>query len=332
MKNIKYILLAILIPFVLLANDDRPPVPYDFLAKKEVQGFIDMMVNKYHFKRSYMTSVLKHAKLDRDTLARYTGRYKVGSTNGPWERYKAHVLDPETLKKAKKFKKKYHRTLQRAAKTYHVDIDYIVGFIGVESKYGEYTGDYNVLDALATLAFHKNRMKKFFKNEFKHLFLFAREKRYSITRLEGSFAGAMGCVQQVPSVARTHRSDFNGDGITDPWDLEDCIGSIAKFMRKNGWKNDRPAAVATNFRGKKGKRFRTLRCTHRKRCSINAINKAGIYPVRKFKESSAYLLKTRNATHDDIYLGTSNFRVLTRYNNATTYGMAIHLIAQSLKN
>ena len=124
---------------------------------------------------------------------------KSGVTNGPWERYKAHVLDEESLAKAKKFKKAYYPTLLRASKDYKVDMDYIVGFMGVESKFGEYTGDYNVLDALATLAFHPNRMKKFFKSEFKHLFLLAREKGYKITQLEGSFAGAMGCVQQVPS-------------------------------------------------------------------------------------------------------------------------------------
>lgn len=143
------------------ANNDRPPIPYNYLAKKEVQQFITMMVDKYHFKRSYMVSVMKKAKLDRDTLARYTGKYKVGTTNGSWERYKAHVLDKESLRKAKKFKKQYHRTLQKAAKQYRVDPDYIVGFMGVESKFGEYTGDYSVLDALATLAFHPNRMKKF---------------------------------------------------------------------------------------------------------------------------------------------------------------------------
>jgi membrane-bound lytic murein transglycosylase B len=275
-----------------------------------------------------MVSVLKYAKLDRDTLARYTGRYKVGTTNGSWERYKAHVLDKESLKKAKKFKKQYYSTLSKASRHYHVDMDYIVGFMGVESKFGEYTGDYNILDALATLAFHPNRMKKFFKNEFKHLFLFAREKGYDITKLEGSFAGAMGCVQQVPSVARTHRSDFNGDGITNPWDLEDCIGSIAKFMHKNGWKNGRVVAVPTTF---KGKRFTKLKTSHRRTLSTKTILKTGIKPKKPFNESKAYLLKTRNRTHDDIWMAGRNFRVLTRYNNSTSYGMAIHLIAQSVK-
>jgi membrane-bound lytic murein transglycosylase B len=245
------------------------------LAKKEVQRFINMMVNKYNFKRSYMVSVMKKAKLDRDTLARYTGRYKVGTTNGSWERYKAHVLDKESLAKAKRFKREYYKTLRRASKQYGVDMNYIVGFMGVESKFGEYTGDYSILDALATLAFHKNRMKKFFKSEFKHLFLFAREKGYDITKLEGSFAGAMGCVQQVPSIARKHKSDFNRDGKTDPWDLEDCIGSIANFMHKNGWRNGRVVAVATTF---KGKRFNKLKTSHRRTIATKNIYRAGVKP------------------------------------------------------
>jgi len=325
---LKKLLLILLIPFYLLANDDRPPVKYDYLAKKEVRNFINMMVKKYHFKRDYMTSVMKHAKLDRDTLARYTGRYKVGTTNGSWERYKAHVLDPVSLKKAKKFKKSYYKTLKRAEKIYHVDMDYIVGFMGVESKFGEYTGDYNILDALATLAFHKNRMKKFFKSEFKHLFLLSREKRYKITELEGSFAGAMGCVQQVPSIARKHKSDFNGDGITDSWDLVDCIGSIAKFMHKNRWIKGATVAVPASY---KGKRFRGLKTSHRKTLALKTIKKHGVKPLKPFYQSRAYLLKNRNLTHDDLWLGAKNFRVLTRYNNSTSYGMAIHLIAEHVK-
>ena len=327
MKLIKILLIA-LIPFMLLANDDRPPVKYNYMAKKEVQRFVNMMVSKYHFKRSYMVSVMKHAKLDRDTLARYTGKFKKNTTVGSWERFKLHVVNPETFAEAKKFKRKHYRILKKAERTYGVDMNYIVGFLGVESRFGTYTGDYSVLDALATLAFHRNRMQKFFKSELKHLFLFAREKGYDITKLEGSFAGAMGCVQQVPSVARRHRSDFNNDGKTDPWDVEDCIGSIASFMHKNGWRNGRVVAVPATF---KGKRFTRLRTSHKKTYATSTIYKAGIKPKKRFPESRAYLLKARNRTHDDIYLGGKNFRVLTRYNNSSSYGLAIHLIAESVK-
>ncbi len=320
-------MLTACIPFYLNANDDRPPVPYDFLAKKEVRNFINMMVKKYHFKRDYVTSVLRSAKLDRDTLARYTGKFRPNTTVGSWERFKLHVVNAETFEEARAFKKKYRKTLDRAKKRYKVDTNYIVGFIGVESRFGTYMGDYNTLDALATLAFHHNRMKKLFKSEMKHLFLFAREKGYDITKLEGSFAGAMGCVQQLPSVARRFNHDFDGDGAS-VWDIEDCIGSIAKFMHTNGWRNGQQVAVPASF---KGKRFTRLKTSHKRTKPLSTLRKHGIAPLKPFHEPKAYLLKTRNKTHDDIWLGAKNFRVLTRYNNSTNYGMAIHLIAQALK-
>jgi membrane-bound lytic murein transglycosylase B len=129
-------------------------------------------------------------------------------------------------------------------------------------------------------------------------------------------------------VARTHHSDFNGDGVTNPWDLEDCIGSIAKFMHKKGWKKGKIVAVATRF---KGKRYTRLRASHKKLRSVKSIKKYGVTPLSPFTETNAYLLKNRNLTHDDIWLGARNFRVLTRYNNSTSYGMAIHLIAKHVK-
>jgi len=327
LKLFKLLLLTTLLAPALFANDDRPPIDYDFLAKKEVRNFVDMMVNKYHFKRNYMRAVLNSAKLDRDTLARYSGKFKKNTTVGTWERFKLHVVNPKTFKEAKAFKKKYRKVLKRAEKKYKVDTNYIVGFIGVESRFGTYTGDYNTLDALATLAFHPNRMKKLFKSEIKHLFLFAREKGYSITKLEGSFAGAMGCVQQLPSIARKFNHDFDGDGAS-VWDIEDCIGSIAKFMRKNNWKKGALVAVPTKF---KGKRYKRLKASHKRTIPLSTILKHGIKPLGRFNEPKAYLLKNRNTTHDDIWLGARNFRVLTRYNNSTSYGMAIHLIAQEVK-
>ncbi len=327
MKYIKLLLLVILLPSFIFSNDDRPPVPYNFLAKKEVQNFITMLVNKYHFKRNYVTDVLSSAKLDRDTLARYTGKFKKNTTIGTWERFKLHVVNPETFKEARAFKKKYHRTLQHAARKYKVDINYIVGFLGVESRFGTYMGDYNTLDALATLAFHPNRMKKLFKSELKHLFLFAREKEHDITKLEGSFAGAMGCVQQLPSIARKFNYDFDGDGAS-VWDIEDCIGSIAKFMHYNKWRNDKIVAIPVKYNGK---RFKKLKASHKRTLALSTIRKAGVQLLEPFPQSYAYLLKLRNKTHDALWLGGKNFRVLTRYNNSTSYGMAIHLIAQSVK-
>ena len=332
MKILKTITLILFIPLMLVASAPKeplPPVPYNFLAKAEVKRFVNMMVKKYHFKRSYMNEVLENAMLDKETLDRYTGKYKINTTNGSWERYKDHVLDENTMQLAKEFKQNYYQTLKRAEKKYNVDMDYIVGFIGVESKYGTYTGDYRVLDSLATLAFHKNRMKKFFKSEFKHLFLLMREENRDIYTQYGSFAGAMGVVQQMPSIQRRFGVDYNGDGVKDPWDLEDAIGIIAKFMHKKGWRKGGVVAVRTNFNGK---RFKKLKTGYKKRFSLTYLKKHGIKPIEPFNEKKAYLLKTRNKTHDDIWMGGRNFRVLTKYNHSTSYAMAIHLIAEHVKN
>ena len=331
MKTIKLITLILITTFTLNATEPKeplPPVPYNFLAKKEVQNFINMMVKKNHFKRAYMEEVIGNAMLDKETLARYVGKYKAGSTNGTWERYKDHVLDDNTLALAKEFKKNYYKTLQRAEDEYNIDMDYIVGFMGVESKYGTHTGDFRVLDSLATLAFNKNRMHKWFKAEFKNLFLLMREQNRDIYTQYGSFAGAMGAVQQMPSIQRRFGVDYNGDGIKDPWDLEDSIGIIAKFMHKKGWVKGAVVAVPTNF---SGTRFKKLKTSHKKKYSVSYLRKKGIKPTEPFNESKAYLLKNRNTTPDDIWMGGNNFRVLTKYNNSTSYGMAIHLIAQSVK-
>jgi len=329
MKLFKRITLTLSIPLLLIANEPKAPVPYDFLAKHEVKNFVEMMVNRNHFKRSYINEVLANAMLDKETLDRYTGKYKINTTNGSWERYKDHVLDANTMQLAKEFKQNYYQTLKRAENQYNVDMDYIVGFMGVESKYGTFTGDFRVLDSLATLAFHKNRMKKFFKSEFKNLFLLMREENRDIYTQYGSFAGAMGAVQQMPSIQRKFGVDYNKDGVKNPWDLEDSIGIIAKFMHKKGWIKGAVVAVPTNFNGK---RFKTLRTSHKKRYSVSYLRKMGIKPTEPFNENKAYLLKNKNKHNDDIWMGGRNFRVLTKYNNSTSYGMAIHMIAQHVKD
>ena len=327
MRLLPLLFTLLLTATLLFANEDRPPVAYDYLSKPNVQRFIRMMHTKYGFDTAYLKRVLGSAKLDRDTLARYTGRFKKNSTVGSWERFKLHVVNKATFQEARDFKRKHYATLKRAARRYGVDMNYIVGFIGVESHFGNYMGDYNILDALATLAFHPNRMQRFFKNELKHLFLFAREKHYTITKLEGSFAGAMGCVQQVPSIARKFSFDFDGDGASI-WDIEDCIGSIAKFMHHKGWRKGKTVAVAAHY---PAKRFRELRTGFKTRYSLKTLRQHHITPVSPFPYTRASLIKLHNATHDELWLGAPNFRVLTAYNASSNYGMAIHKIAQQLK-
>ena len=328
MKTLLTLFLSLLLPIIVTANDDRPPIRYNFLGKAETRRFIDKMVHTYHFKRSYMVEIMKSARLDRDTLARYTGRYKAGSTVGTWRRFKAHVLTPEMLREAEQFQRKHRRILHKAARQYDVPQEYIIGFLAVESRLGTYTGDYRTLDALSTLAFHHNRMQKFFRHELEQFFLMCREQGYDPRKVKSSFAGAIGCVQQMPSVFRRYGMDYNGDGKKDPWAIEDCVGIIARFMHQNGWKNGRQVAVRARY---KGKRFRGLKTGYKHRYSLGTLRKNGITPTTPFRESSASLIKLHDSDHDELWLGARNFRVLTRYNASSNYGMAIHKIATAVK-
>lgn len=322
------IILALLLPFLLYAHEDRPPVPYDFLAQKQTQTFIKRIAKKHGFETAYLRGVLAQAKLDRDTLARYTGRYRKNTTVGTWQRFKAHVLDPDSLEKAVKFKKRYAKVLKKAEEEYHVDAEYIVGFIGVESKFGEFSGEYRLLDSLASLAFHKNRMQKFFRSELEHFFLMCREEGFDPYTIKGSFAGAMGVVQQMPSIYRKYGMDYNGDGKKDPWSAEDGIGIIARFMHQNGWKQDAQVAIRADF---KGKRYKGLRTGYKTSYTLSKLRNFSVTPKTPYHFRKAKLIRLRDQNYDELWLGAPNFRVLVRYNPSSNYAMAIHKIAQHVK-
>jgi len=300
---------------------------YQFLEDKNVQNFINKMVTKHHFDRVHLEYLFRNAKLDRDTLARYVGKRKPNTTDGSWVRYKTKLLDDKSIAYYKEQKQKYIRVLEKASREYKVPINIIVGFLAIESKFGKYSGDYSVWNSLVTLSFFNNRKRRYFYSELGEYLLFCREQNYDPLILKSSFAGAMGNVQQMPSIARRFLIDYNRDGKKDPWSMSDAIGSIAKFLRSKNWEYGGDIAIKSNF---KGKRYRGLRVGYNRRYSIKELEKYSIKPIKEFNSNYAYLLKLKDKTKDEIWLGAKNFRVITRYNPSTNYGMAIFKISQKL--
>ncbi len=329
MKSLVKILFFVIFVNILYAQSQRVPLSKssDFLSIPKAQKFIDMMVKEEGFEREYLETVFRNSFKDEKTLKRYSGRYKAGTTSATWISYKKHLLNKRLVKKARKFKKKYYKTLKKAEQIYDVDINYIVAFIAVESKFGKYTGKYRVIDSLSTLAFYKNRMQKYFYHELKELFLLARDENKDIFSMYGSFAGAMGVVQQMPSIQRRYGVDFNNDGIKDPWNFKDAIGSIANFLHKNGWEKGKVIAVKSNFRGKN---FKKLYCSYKSKYNISKLKKLGIKATKFFPYKKAYLLKLRYKNYQEIWLGGKNFGVITKYNHSTNYGMGIYFLANMI--
>ena len=201
----------------------------DYATVPAAKSFVNRMHDKYGFDKQALYRLLHRAKHQGETLARYQGRHKVGSTDFSWHRYKSKILVDESVKLGVQFMSKYDKWLRKASRKYRVSPEIITAFIRVESKFGLYGREYPVWDSLVTLAFNPNRKQKFFRSELEHLLILARKNRLDVTKLRGSFAGAMGCVQQVPSIQLRYGVDLDGDGRKDPDSMADCIGSIAAF-------------------------------------------------------------------------------------------------------
>ena len=277
----------------------------------------------------FISCSMPKANFEKSVLARYKAPKNSYKTDALWTKYEKSVLTDARVKRAKKFMKRYSKELLKAEKIYGVEKEYIVSFLAIETNFCSYTGNYRVYDVLYTLANHKNRMQNFFKNELCQLKLLADEEKKDIRSYRGSFAGAMGCVQQLPSVHRRYGVDFDGDGKKDLYSIKDSIGTIASFMHRNGWEKGACVAVRARY---KAKRYNgPLQTGYNKLYSLETLKKYGITPRKRIKEDIVSLLQLRGKTYDQLWLGCKNMRVLTAYNHSTNYGMALYTFAQRLK-
>ena len=299
----------------------------DYSRTSAGKAFAQEMHRKYKMDAAHILKLLHQAKHQSKTLARYQGRHKVGATDFSWHRYKSKILIPESVALGKKFMRRYRKWLDLASRRYHVSPAIITAFVRVETKFGMYGSEYPVWDSLVTLAFNPNRKQKFFRGELEKVLLLARKNHLDVRRLRGSFAGAMGCVQQVPSIQLRYGVDLDGDGRKDPNDMRDCIGSIAYFLHKNGWSDARPIVVEARHAGD---RFRSLRSGYRSRYAVATLRKYGITPARPLGNQQAYYIRMRDGKKWDLYLGDRNYRILTRYNASKRYAITIALYAKAM--
>jgi len=319
MKNI--IILLMMLSFALYSKN--------IASTPQAKAFAKFMHQKYHFKESYILYILSKAKFREDILNRYRGRQKVGNTDYSWSRYKNKILlAPDSIRLGREFMRRYHKYLSKAQKRYSVSPEIITAFIRVESKFGKFGGEYRVIDALSTLGLFPNRKERFFRGELAKLFILSRREHLNIFKLKGSFAGAMGCVQQVPSIQLKYGIDFDGNGKKEPNSMADCIGSIAKFLHSHKWSDSRVTVTRARVKGNK---FKSLKSSYRSSYPLSLLKRYGITPISKFRDKRAYFIRLRDGRAYDIYLGDRNYRVITLYNASKRYALTVALYAKALR-
>jgi membrane-bound lytic murein transglycosylase B len=288
-----------------------------------IPGFIDEMVIKHQFKRDELEQMFQRAQYRQAVI----NAISAPTTIKPWLQYRAAFTNNKHISDGLKFWQNHISALQRAEKEYGVPQEMIVAVIGVETNYGRNAGKFNMLDTLTTLAFNYPRRADFFRNELEQYLLLAREQKFEPFKIQGSYAGALGIPQFMPSSYRKHAVDYNNDGIINLFnDPEDAIGSVANYFKQYGWQSGESVAARVKLNEKVELNIKE---TH----SMAAWAEMGVIPVAQTADlKSAWLLDFTVSEGKEFWLAFNNFQVIMLYNNNIFYAMSVHQLADALHN
>jgi len=304
------------------------PARADYSAEPEAQAFIERMVSEHNFAREPLQALFAQVNKRQpilDAVSRPAEKTK------SWADYRKIFIQESRIAGGVSFWRDNAEALARAEQEFGVPPEYIVAIIGVETLYGRVTGHYRVIDALSTLAFDYPPRSDFFTRELEQYLLLTREHQQDPLSHKGSYAGAMGYGQFMPSSYRHYAVDFDGDGLPDIWhNLTDVVGSVANYFSRHGWQRD--GLVTVRARPEQtladGIEFNRISAPEQ---SIAYWRKAGLTPVAEVAaDSKALALKLDGALGDEYWLGFNNFYVITRYNRSHMYAMAVQQLAEAI--
>ncbi|WP_246480487.1 lytic murein transglycosylase B [Motiliproteus sediminis] len=294
----------------------------------QARAFVDKMVGE-GFDRSYVEQLLSDAQR-QDSIIKAISRpaERVKS----WGEYRDIFIQPKRIERGVAFWKEHADTLQRASDTYGVPAEIIVAIIGVETHYGRITGNYRVLDALATLAFDYPPRGAFFEGQLRELLYLLREEPLEVASLKGSYAGAMGFGQFIPSSYRNYAVDFDGDGkrdiLTNP---VDAIGSVANYFKRHGWSAGAPVTVRAEVSA--GADPAQFNGSLKPEISVEQWRQRGVRPtVPVAADTQATAMRLEINQGEEYWLGLPNFYVITRYNHSHLYAMAVYQLSQAIRD
>ena len=319
---------AILPAFLLLTvSTELPAAEKARPLDPEVEAFIEEMVQKHQFEAGALRKLFSQVK-PRPGIVK---AISAPSTARPWHEFRSRYLEPQRINTGVAFWREHAVTLEKARREFGVPEEIIVATIGVETFYGRHTGNFRVLDALATLAFRYPPRAELFRSELEHYLLLAREIGIDATGTVGSYAGAMGLPQFLPSSYRRYAIDFDGDGKKDIINnMADAIGSVANYYKVFGWRPGGAVVVPAEVSG-----------------NVDAVLEAGIKPERKVAElrklgvtpsgpvdegAKAALITAVAVTGPRYWLGLNNFYVITRYNRSVNYALTVNELAGELRS
>ena len=294
------------------------------------QALVDELVVEEDFDRDELMLVFAEAER-KDSILQAIAR--PAEKTKPWYEYREIFLNRKREEQGVEFFAEYRETLARAEREYGVPANIIVAIIGVETYYGRVAGSYRVIDALSTLAFDYPERSPFFTSELKHYLILARDQGLDPTKLKGSYAGAMGYGQFMPSSYREYAVDFDGDEIIDIWNNPvDAIGSVASYFKRHGWRSGETVVVAADASADTPDDiFVQSRKDLKPEHTIAEFAAEGVVAREKLDpDALATAMKFELEEGYEYWLGLHNFYVITRYNHSAMYAMSVYQLSQRL--
>ncbi len=303
----------------------------DFADASGVDRFIHRM-SQHGFSQTETAGILSGAQRQQSIIDLMNHQAPLKSTgpNGAWSRYRAKFLTADMIANGAAFWGRHVSALERAESQYGVPPEYVVAIIGVETRFGGFVGKTRIIDALSTLAFAYPRRADYFTDELESFLIMTRDEGIDPFAPRGSFAGAMGLGQFMPSSFHRYAVDFTGDGHRDLWNPADAIGGVANYFKSHGWRAGEPVAVPARVRpDSSAGLLKTGFDTH---YGVKALVERGISPAGSLGGADQVSLLQLDAKGGyEYWLGLTNFYVITRYNHSTYYAMAVHQLAQAIR-
>jgi membrane-bound lytic murein transglycosylase B len=306
----------------------QPPAGDRFdLSRPEIKTFIDDVSRRNALKRRDVSKLLAKAQPQPKIIEMMM---KPAERVIPWYEYRARFVNDERVTLGVQLWLDHRLELEDIAKARGVPAEYILAIIGVETKYGRITGRFRVIDALATLAFDYPPRSAFFRKELEEFVLLSREESMDPLQTLGSYAGAMGNAQFMPSSYRKYAVDAQDDNKRDLWaDWGDVFASIANYFREHGWQTGAPVLSEVDLDPDPTFVMDTRNLSLNE--TVASLATQGVETRMQMPADTPAMLIFAEQSDGPAYrVGFNNFQVITRYNRSPRYAMAVHDLAEAI--
>ena len=296
--------------------------------QEQIEQFIDEMVKEYGFDTTKLNEVLYQAE-KKQAILDAISRPAEGKA---WHEYRPIFMTESRIREGVEFVKENRAILAAAEKKYGVPATIITAIIGVETRYGRFRGNYRVIDSLSTLAFAYPKRAKFFRGQLKQFLIMAREEKIDPLEPLGSYAGAMGQPQFIPSSFRSYAIDFDGDGKRDLWEsMDDIIGSVANYFSRHHGRAGEAVIIRANIKGEAPESL--LKGGYKPSFAAAKLKKHNIKGLDSIPaDQQVALIALKQKRGHDYWIGLHNFYVITRYNHSPLYAMAVYQLSEAIRS